>query len=34
MSFDEFKQSLKPKQMRNEEEILEEVKDILALFER
>jgi hypothetical protein len=32
MSFDEFKAKLKPQPIRKEEEILEEVKDILALF--
>lgn len=34
MSFDEFKQKLKPPQFKKDEEILDEVKQILTLFER
>ncbi len=34
MSFDEFKQKLKPPIVKSDEEILDDVKDILALFER
>jgi len=34
MSFEEFKEKLKPKPLKSDEEILEDVKDILALFER
>ncbi len=32
MSFDEFKQKLKPQKLRDDKEILAEVKDILTLF--
>ena len=32
--FDEFVNQLKPKKIKSEEEILNEVKEILALFER
>lgn len=34
MSFDEFKEKLKPKPLRSDEEILDEVKDILDMFKR
>lgn len=34
MSFNEFKEKLKPKPLRSDEEILEEVKDILDMFKR
>lgn len=34
MSFDEFKAKLKPQPIKSDEEILGDVKDILALFER
>lgn len=34
MSFDEFKLKLKPPKLKSDEEILSDVKDILALFER
>lgn len=34
MSFDEFKLKLKPLPFKSDEEILSDVKDILALFER
>ncbi len=34
MSFEEFKQKLKPQPMRDEAEILGEVKDILAMVKR
>lgn len=34
MGFDEFKAKLKPPPLKSDEEILSDVKDILALFER
>ena len=34
MSFDEFKQKLRPQKIKSEEEILNEVKDILTLFNK
>lgn len=34
ISFDEFVNQLKPKKIKSEEQILNEVKEVLALFER
>ena len=34
MSFDEFKEKLKPKQEKNETEILDDVKEILGMMKK